>query len=457
MSDVRITRVQISDLFNEINYDIIIPKDSPISIITAPNGRGKTTILNLISFVFSPSIDVFNAIKDIPFSAFRCLLSNGYTVELEKVAVEEKQSARRKSVPDTIKDRQRPTGSISPDDFNFIFCVYRKNKAGHAKVVYSNFLEDMLSAGPSYYFRAPDRPRTMSHYRRVSSYAYRAIWAEQLERLKKYKCVIPVNYIKADRIQPITVMVRSDDSRDEYDEYHREQKSPLAQACEDIVSQITEARDRYSEAVAQAKDKLPQMFLEDTGNNLAFSEFMQGWLEYRNELTRFQQIGLISPTEDFTKGKDISSVYAEKGKFLSTYLQAFKDTTAPLRDIYRRLNLFKTILDERNEITGKVVSFQKGNVILKVRDKELDLEKLSSGEKHDFIMFYNLIFKSTPNSLVLIDEPEISLHIEWQQSYLDKLIEICKMNGLQAIIATHSPDIVSSHYDCLVDKGESNV
>ena len=41
---------------------------------------------------------------------------------------------------------------------------------------------------------------------------------------------------------------------------------------------------------------------------------------------------------------------------------------------------------------------------------------------------------------------------------LEKIVEsvnFCKMNGLQAIVATHSPSIVSSHYDCVVDKGES--
>ena len=70
-------------------------------------------------------------------------------------------------------------------------------------------------------------------------------------------------------------------------------------------------------------------------------------------------------------------------------------------------------------------------------------------------MFYNLVFNVQNNGLVLIDEPEISLHVEWQETYLDKLLAICKMNGLQAIVATHSPNIISSHYDLLVDKGES--
>lgn len=84
---------------------------------------------------------------------------------------------------------------------------------------------------------------------------------------------------------------------------------------------------------------------------------------------------------------------------------------------------------------------------------EIQLQKLSSGEKHDFILFYELIFNSDKKSIFLIDEPEISLHVAWQVEYVKILEEICKMNGIQAIIATHSPDIVNGRDDLLISLG----
>ena len=81
------------------------------------------------------------------------------------------------------------------------------------------------------------------------------------------------------------------------------------------------------------------------------------------------------------------------------------------------------------------------------------MEKLSSGEKHDFIMFYELIFNADRTSVFLIDEPEISLHVAWQMEFIDILERICKLNGTQAIIATHSPDIVNGHDDLLISLG----
>ncbi|MBP5221913.1 MAG: ATP-binding protein [Lachnospiraceae bacterium] len=153
---------------------------------------------------------------------------------------------------------------------------------------------------------------------------------------------------------------------------------------------------------------------------------MDGWKINRSELNRFQDIGLIAPTDDFTHNNDIASFYSDDNRrlFLSTYLQTFKDTTKPLKDIYERMRLFKDILDERNAITGKIAKYSKDGIALYVKDRKIELETLSSGEKHDFIMFYNLIFNTRSGGLVLIDEPEISLHIEWQNTYLDMLFSL---------------------------------
>lgn len=48
-------------------------------------------------------------------------------------------------------------------------------------------------------------------------------------------------------------------------------------------------------------------------------------------------------------------------------------------------------------------------------DSILSLEQLSSGEKQEIVLFYELIFETDSQLLLLIDEPEISLHIMWQK------------------------------------------
>ena len=55
--------------------------------------------------------------------------------------------------------------------------------------------------------------------------------------------------------------------------------------------------------------------------------------------------------------------------------------------------------------------------------------------------------------MLLIDEPEISLHIEWQMTFIDELKEIVRLNNLQAVVATHSESILDANWDIQVDLG----
>lgn len=74
--------------------------------------------------------------------------------------------------------------------------------------------------------------------------------------------------------------------------------------------------------------------------------------------------------------------------------------------------------------------------------KEFDIAGLSSGEKQLFLRALSLKFLEVNNSIILIDEPEISLHPEWQRKIIDVYKSIGHNN--QLIIATHSPHVIGN-------------
>lgn len=87
---------------------------------------------------------------------------------------------------------------------------------------------------------------------------------------------------------------------------------------------------------------------------------------------------------------------------------------------------------------------------LKVRleDKmDFDIKKMSSGEKQIFIMFYCIVFAAANGSMVIIDEPEISLHVGWQQKLGAAFLDVCEYKNIEILVATHSPMVIHDRWD----------
>jgi predicted ATPase len=77
--------------------------------------------------------------------------------------------------------------------------------------------------------------------------------------------------------------------------------------------------------------------------------------------------------------------------------------------------------------------------------QEIRPSQLSSGEEQLLALAYELLFGCEPQSLVLLDEPELSLHVAWLQGLLDAFVEMGTSRNLQFLIATHSPSVLSGY------------
>ena len=139
--------------------------------------------------------------------------------------------------------------------------------------------------------------------------------------------------------------------------------------------------------------------------------------------------------------RDIPSYIATRRNYLATIEEdlTMKEVT---NKVVNEINGIFNIL----ELDVKLKGFSKDEKTLPIFEnsagEEFDINNLSSGEKQLFLRTLSIKMLEPKNSIILIDEPELSLHPKWQQ----RIIEVYKKIGEnnQIIVATHSPHILGS-------------
>ncbi|MCP4107591.1 MAG: AAA family ATPase [Desulfobacteraceae bacterium] len=185
--------------------------------------------------------------------------------------------------------------------------------------------------------------------------------------------------------------------------------------------------------------------------NISQEELTQKLNQLEEKRSLLDSVGLID------KEKDTDFLYDDSAdEFMKHVLLVYIDDNnrklETFDEIANKIKLFIDIINKRFLYKKIHIDKEKGFVFTStVTQKEIPLEKLSSGEQHELVLFYELLFKIPPDSLVLIDEPEISLHISWQNQFVKDLKDIIRLNKTDILIATHSPDIIGNNWDLSVE------
>ena len=79
------------------------------------------------------------------------------------------------------------------------------------------------------------------------------------------------------------------------------------------------------------------------------------------------------------------------------------------------------------------------------RGQKLPPSILSSGEKQLLLLFCHTIVASEKSSIVIIDEPEISLNVTWQRNLIRALLDCVGRGNFQLLLATHSVELLTQY------------
>lgn len=215
-----------------------------------------------------------------------------------------------------------------------------------------------------------------------------------------------------------------------------------------LMIYMTELSQKIGQAI---KDSEPRKVADD-GRELSDADLDRMFRDLEAKIDFIKQAGFgptIPAGYRFPPNRyeinEYRSDYRALALSLEDYVERyynFAESIIVFKDIVNTVYVNKTVvINERGYFEARM---DKSGTII-------PLSKFSSGEKEVLILFYLILFKAKPGSLVIIDEPEVSLHISWQQQMGKTFDEVARVRDLQMIVATHSPSIIHDDWDLAVE------
>lgn len=212
--------------------------------------------------------------------------------------------------------------------------------------------------------------------------------------------------------------------------------------------------------------------LEKNNNIIMEEDILYDFIDIKKEVYDFEDIEkdkykskvIYLPTEvNFNSLKSVDRTFRYKYKFRNEinenlisdlpsaiankiYVEMIMNEDLPAREskekVCKEVNSVFESMDLDIEFVGLSKDENTVPIFRNIEGKEFDINGLSSGEKQLFLRALSLKFLNVNNSIILIDEPEISLHPRWQRKIVNVYENIGENN--QIIIATHSPHIIGN-------------
>ena len=422
MSSYFIESFKIDKLWGNQNIDIPFNKD--VNVLIGPNGSGKTTVLTLLHSILSGDL---RSVVNFNFQQAKIGLKSfkGNSVRTVKVDIGEeflklKVGKKEYEAPIDIFFRRRPVQSLLRD-------FYERDN------VITNLLsEDIDSEStpivPLIWLPVSRRlPLTENdeerHIRaeRLESVDLRL--KELLDRLSRYYLILNAQFSERRREfegQALSTMLYSKE-RDGFD-------SML---------------DSISSAPLPTKSEKTQLLnaFETTG---FLDEKMQTQIDdYFTEAGRV--LKLISEGKHI-RTEDIPVLPIIRRT--QTMVESARKLENHRKTLFTPLRLYEDTINSFLEDKTIAVDESDGLKIESSSKSELNWRNLSSGEKQILILLTEVLLKVDEPVVYIADEPELSLHVTWQEKLLESIVTLGGQK--QIIVATHSPDIVGKFRDNVI-------
>lgn len=418
-----ISALTIKNLFGRFSYNV--PPESTkgadlskLFIIYGDNGSGKTTILNILFHMLSPGSGEGHRtfLAQTPFSSCTVKFANGIEVTVEK-------------------ENNSLLGS-------FTYTVKNENSV-NTSFYYKADAENVIKA------KAVDEPEEQ-HF---------------LAALRNLK--VNIYHLSADRKfgTSLTGKIQSEE-KESLTVWHETTKfalmdKPEPDGLETAVNRVVEWFRQKALRGANMGEANTNTIYTQIINQIAHprskkaprtkinSALVLNELSKRNEsysyygLTTPLLVGEILKTIKECPKSQLPVLHSVLDPFITSVkarLDALEEVQVAVSTFIQQINAFYSYKSiSFNLRDGLTVSTDKGTL--------LNLGALSSGEKQLLLLFCHTIIARDQNTIIVIDEPEISLNVKWQRGLIPALLNCAGKNPIQFLFATHSIELLAKDRD----------
>lgn len=199
--------------------------------------------------------------------------------------------------------------------------------------------------------------------------------------------------------------------------------------CADQLRNLMGAAEDESASLSQKLDatfpiRLFQRLQKQ--KHLYYTNIQQRLIGIQNKRRDYMQFGLIQKQEELLPDEgDAMEGRREYLNVLDLYINDAMEKLSPFETLHQKIDLFESVLREKVPAFKQVhISREQGFSFISESGDPIGRNTLSSGEQNQIVLLFCLIFNLRTHKVILIDEPEISLHVAWQQTFSDSLEKI---------------------------------
>jgi predicted ATP-binding protein involved in virulence len=434
---VRVQSIRVKQLFGLYDHFVTLTSDR-VTVIHGPNGVGKTVLLKLTNAFLKGR---YSEIARVPFEVFEIEFNDNSIATIQsqvEPAAKSLQITFRTSAGSPV------TVELGEESLN----AQKTAQQIEQTVTWLSQIgpEEWIDLRSEDVLTAEDVIERATAFNSVAG-AKVSIEPEALQDLRKRIHVHLIETQRLIRVLPSHFRGRRSPIRST--------TSTVLEYAEDLKKRLETALANYGKFSEKLDQSFPERLLHGTPPQFSAEQLKEDLKSIRATREQLKTIGLVDQDEPgentgLLAVSEVDSMDRLQQNVLSVYARDTMEKFSVLKEISRRVEILLSVLSRKFINKTVRVSRVSGLAIFDRDGKQIPITVLSSGEQHELVLLYDLLFKVQPNTLVLIDEPELSLHILWQKAFMDDLLQIIKVAQLNIILATHSPYIVGDRDDLLV-------